>query len=311
MNTTILYTILLLSSLGIIAAFALYFVAQKFKVYEDPRIDQVEAELPASNCGGCGFAGCRNFAEQLVKAESFDDLYCPVGGNETMEKIATLLGKEAVAQDARVAVLRCNGTCEFRPSINKYDGTTTCAIAAALYGGETGCQYGCIGFGDCVEVCKFDALHMEPETGLPVVTDNNCTACNACVEACPKNLFELRKRWKANRKIYVACMNEDKGGIARKNCSVACIGCMKCVKVCPYDAITMNNNLAFIDSDKCRLCRKCVPECPTNAIIEIGFPPKKPRDESGVEEQQATSESNDNPGNSAVNNTASGKEDKK
>lgn len=311
MSTTILYTILLLSSLGVIAAFALYFVAQKFKVYEDPRIDQVEAELPASNCGGCGFAGCRNFAEKLVKAESFDDLYCPVGGNETMEKIAALLGKEAVTQDARVAVLRCNGACEFRPSINRYDGTTTCSIAAALYGGETGCQYGCLGYGDCVDVCKFDALHMDPETGLPVVTDDNCTACNACVEACPKNLFELRKRWKANRKIYVACMNEDKGGIARKNCSVACIGCMKCVKVCPYDAIIMNNNLAFIDSDKCRLCRKCVPECPTNSIIEIGFPPKKTREENAAEDQQATSESNDSHGNSAVNNTVSGKEEKK
>ena len=277
---TILYTIISLTALGIVAAVALYFVAQRFKVYEDPRIDEVEAELPASNCGGCGFAGCRNFAEQLVKAESFDDLYCPVGGNETMAKVAALLGKEAVAQDARVAVLRCNGACEYRPRVNIYDGAATCAIVAALYGGETGCQYGCLGFGDCVAVCDFDALYMNGETGLPVVVDANCTACGACVKECPKDLFELRKRWKNDRKIYVACMNEDKGGLAKKYCSVACIGCTKCFKVCPHDAITMNNNLAFIDSDKCKLCRKCAPECPTDSILEIGFPVKKPRPEA-------------------------------
>ena len=210
-----------------------------------------------------------------MKSENFDDLFCPVGGNDTMQTVAGILGREAVEQDPLVAVLRCNGACDFRPKTNQYDGATTCAIESALYGGDTGCSYGCLGHGDCVEVCKFDALHMDPVTRLPVVNDANCTACGACVDACPKNLFELRKRAKKDRKIYVACMNEDKGGIAKKSCSVACIGCTKCFKVCPYDAITMNNNLAFIDSEKCKLCRKCVPECPTNSILEIGFPPRK------------------------------------
>ena len=127
---------------------------------------------------------------------------------------------------------------------------------------------------------------MDPVSGLPVVNDANCTACGACVKACPKGLFELRKRAKKDRKIYVACMNEDKGGIAKKSCSVACIGCIKCFKVCPYEAITMANNLAFIDSDKCKLCRKCVPECPTNSILEIGFPPRKEKEEvaTGIED---------------------------
>jgi ferredoxin len=126
-----------------------------------------------------------------------------------------------------------------------------------------------------VDVCKFDALSMDPFTGLPIVNDDNCTACGACVTACPKDLFELRKRAKKDRKIYVACRNEDKGGIAKKSCIVACIGCGKCLKVCPFEAIVLENNLAFIDSEKCRLCRKCVTECPTNSIIEIGFPPRK------------------------------------
>lgn len=275
MGLTILYTIISLSVLGILAALVLYFVAQRFKVYEDPRIDLVEAELPAANCGGCGFAGCRNFAETLVKSDSLDGFYCPVGGNEVMARIATVLGREAVTKESSVAVLKCNGSCEYRPRTNIYDGSASCAIASALYSGETGCNYGCHGFGDCVQACAFDALSINPVTGLPVTDDQKCTACGACVKACPRNLFELRKRWKGEKKIYVACSNEDKGGIARKNCTVACIGCGKCFKVCPFDAIVMKNNLAYIDSDKCRLCRKCVPECPTNAIIEIGFPARK------------------------------------
>ncbi len=284
MNEVLLITIASLSSLGIIAAIILFYAARKFHVEEDPRIDKVEEVLPASNCGGCGFAGCRNFAESCVNSESLDGLFCPVGGNETMTRIGEILGREAIQQDPLVAVLRCNGSCEFRPKINHYEGASTCATAASLYGGDTGCHFGCLGFGDCVEVCNFDALRMDPFTGLPVVTDENCTACGACVKECPKDLFELRKRAKKDRKIYVACMNEDKGGIARKNCAVACTGCTKCFKVCPFDAITMNNNLAFIDSDKCRLCRKCVTECPTNAIIEVGFPPRKVKTEEETAE---------------------------
>jgi len=279
---SILYTIISLSLLGAVSAVVLYFVAQKFKVFEDPRIDLVEAELPAANCGGCGYAGCRNLAETIVKAKTFDGLYCPVGGNDVMARIAKVLGREAVAQEARVAVLRCNGTCEFRPRTNYYDGVSSCAIVSALYGGETGCSYGCLGCGDCVVACSFDALRMDPITGLPLVDDKKCTACGACIKVCPKNLFELRKRWKGDKKIYVACMNKDRGAVAGKNCKVACIGCSKCLKACPYEAITLNYYLAFIDSEKCRLCRKCVPECPTNSILELGFPLKKVINESST-----------------------------
>ncbi len=283
MSQIILFTILTLVAIGAAASIILYFVAQKFKVFEDPRIDQVEEALPAANCGGCGFPGCRNFAETLVKTESWDDLFCPVGGNDTMAKAASILGKEAIEQAPRVAVIRCNGAPEFRPRTNVYDGAPTCAIAHSLYTGEGGCPHGCLGCGDCVVVCNFDAIHMDPLTELPVVVDDNCTACGACVEACPRDIIELRKKNKKDRKIFVSCINEEKGAVAKKNCSVACIGCSKCFKVCPYDAITMNNNLAFIDSDKCKLCRKCVVECPTSAILEIHFPPRKPAKEEVVE----------------------------
>jgi len=275
MSQIILYTIITLVAIGAVAAIILYFVAQKFKVYEDPRIDQVEEALPAANCGGCGFAGCRNFAEALVKSDSFDGLNCPVGGNDTMASVASILGREAVESAPEVAVIRCNGKPEFRPRTNTYDGAASCAVEHSLHTGEGGCPHGCLGHGDCVVSCDFDAIHMNPETGLPEVIDDKCTACGACVKACPRDIIELRKKNKKDRKIFVSCINEEKGPVPKRNCSVACIGCSACFKVCPYDAITMENNLAYIDPVKCRLCRKCVVVCPTNAIHEIHFPPPK------------------------------------
>ncbi len=280
MSTTILFTIISLSAIGAGAAIILYFVAQKFKVYEDPRIDQVEEALPAANCGGCGYPGCRGFAEALVKADDISELYCPVGGNETMAAVAKILGKEVEAKEPLVAVVRCSGSQEHRKRVNQYDGASSCAISSSLYAGETDCQYGCLGLGDCVDACDFDAIYMDEKTGLPVVIDDNCTACGACVKACPNDIIELRKKNKKDRKIFVSCVNQDKGGIARKSCKVACIGCGKCVKVCPFDAITMENFLAYIDPNKCKLCRKCVTECPTGAILEINFPPRKVKEDT-------------------------------
>jgi len=275
MSITVVYTIVTLVAIGGAAAVILYFVAQKFRVEEDPRIDQVEEALPGANCGGCGFAGCRAFAEACVGASELGNLSCPVGGNETMNNVASILGLEAVKKDPRVAFIRCNGTCDHRPKTSTFDGATTCAIAASVYSGESDCQFGCLGYGDCYDACEFDAIDLREGMGVPLVLDDKCVACGACVDACPKNLIELRKKMPKNRKVVVACRNEDKGGVARKACTTACIGCGKCFKECPFDAITMKNNLAYIDSDKCKLCRKCVAVCPTGAIQEFNFPPRK------------------------------------
>lgn len=280
--SVVLITIITLGGLGSLAAVILFAAAQKFKVFEDPRINQVEEALPAANCGGCGFPGCRAFAEALVKADDISSLNCPVGGAAVMSAVAGILGKEAAQSAPMVAVLRCNGCFEHRPKLNNYQGATSCAVAAALYGGETGCSYGCFGLGDCVESCKFDAMYMDPETGLPVIIEDNCVACGACVKACPKDIIQLRKKGPKSRRIFVSCVNKDKGAPAKKACAVACIGCGKCEKVCPHDAITIENNLAYIHDDKCKLCRKCVEVCPTNAIHELNFPPRKPKVEEEV-----------------------------
>jgi Na+-translocating ferredoxin:NAD+ oxidoreductase subunit B len=280
---TLLFTILTLALLGLVSAVVLYFVAQKFMVYEDPRIDTVTESLPGANCGGCGYAGCRNFAEAVVNAEDSSKLFCPVGGNTVMGELAKILGREAIKKDPLVAVIRCNGTPLHRAKINNYDGAASCVIEHALYTGETGCPNGCLGQGDCVFVCKFDAIFMNPDTGLPEVNDEKCTSCGACVKACPRSIIELRKKQNKDRKIFVSCVNEEKGGIAKKYCKVACIGCEKCFKICPHEAITINKNLAFIDSAKCKLCRKCVTECPTNSILEINFPHRKSVTESAAD----------------------------
>lgn len=275
MSDVVIITIVTLSLIGVISAVILYLVAQKFYVYEDPRIDQVNEVLPGANCGGCGFPGCRNFAEMCVKTEDLSSLYCPVGGNEGMALVASVLGREAAVKEPEIAVLLCNGSCAARPAQNIYDGAANCTIASNLYGGETGCQYGCLGLGECVDACDFDALHMNPETGLPEVDEEKCTACGACVKACPRNLFELRPKGKKSRRIYVACSNKDRGSAKKIGCEVACIGCKKCEKECAYEAIIVVDFNAYIDAEKCKLCRKCVSVCPTNAIIELNFPPRK------------------------------------
>lgn len=275
MNEIVLYSLLALGGVAFLFATVIFFVEKKFKVIEDPRIDEIQEILPGANCGGCGFAGCRNFAEAIVKAGNMDALFCPVGGNEVSKKAATVLGIEVKEKAPQVAVVRCNGSFANAPQKSKYEGATSCSFAHTLFSGESGCPYGCLGCGDCVAACTFDAIYMNPQTGLPVVIEDKCTSCGACVKACPRSIIELRNKGPKGKRIFVSCINKEKGAIARKNCSVACIGCGKCVKTCPHDSITLNDNLAYIDYQKCKLCRKCVTDCPTGAILEINFPIRK------------------------------------
>lgn len=275
MSLTIPITIISLSLLALISAIILFFVAQKFKVIEDPRIDEIQSILPAANCGGCGFAGCRNFAEALVSSDTLENLICPVGGEDIMKAAGIILGKAAPVVDPLIAVLLCNGIPGSRSKTSVYDGAMDCRIAHNLYIGETDCSYGCLGNGDCMRACIFDAISVDQETRLPVIADNKCVSCGACVKACPRNLIELRRKSKKDRKLYVACSNCDKGGIARKACKVACIACSKCLQVCDSGAVTIENYLAYIDAGKCTFCRKCVAECPTGSILEFNFPPRK------------------------------------
>ncbi|MBR3399349.1 MAG: Fe-S cluster domain-containing protein [Prevotella sp.] len=276
----ILSAVLVLGAIALVSAVILYVCSKKFAVKEDPRLGQVVEVLPGANCGGCGFAGCSGLAGALVKAAdagSLEGLMCPVGGSEVMGKVADLLGMAIANAEAKVAVVRCNGTCELRQRIASYDGLRTCTAMHASGAGETGCGFGCLGCGDCVAACQFDAIHINQETGLPEVDEEKCTGCGACSKACPRNVIELRKKGPKGRRVFVSCVNKDKGAIAMKACKAACIGCGKCLKECKFEAITVENNLSYINPDKCRLCKKCVEACPTHAIKAVNFPAPKPK----------------------------------
>jgi len=276
----ILIAVIVLGAIGLIAALVLFAASKKFAVYEDPRAAQVSELLPGANCGGCGFAGCGGMADALVKgadAGSLEGLNCPVGGAVVMGQVADLLGMAIANGEPKVAVVRCNGTCEHRARIVEYAGLRTCAAVHACGAGETACGFGCLGCGDCVEVCKFDAIHINAEMGIAEVDEDKCMSCGTCAMVCPRGIIELRKKGPKGRRVYVSCVNKDKGPAAMKACAVSCIGCGKCEKECPFGAITVENNLAYIDPDKCRLCRKCEKVCPKQAIVAVNFPAPKPK----------------------------------
>lgn len=275
----ILIAVCVLGLIGLASAIVLFVVSHKFAVHEDARIAQVGEALPQANCGGCGYPGCSGFAAACVKAAdegSLEGKFCPVGGQPVMEQVAEILGLTVEATAPKVAVVRCNGTCENRPRQAQYDGAKSCRVQQMIGMGETGCGYGCLGCGDCVSKCQFDAIHMNPETGLPEVDEEKCTACGACAKACPRGIIEIRLKGPKGRRVVVLCNNKDKGAIANKACKASCIGCGKCVKVCEkFEAITLENNLAYIDAEKCKMCRKCEEACPKGAIHGFNFPPKK------------------------------------
>ncbi len=280
----ILIAVIVLGLVGLISAVVLFVASKKFAVYEDPRIGQVGEVLPQANCGGCGYPGCSGFAAACVKASesgSLSDLNCAPGGQKVMEQVAAILGLQASAAAPKVAVVRCQGTCDARPHGVEFDGAHSCRIQNMTGMGETQCLYGCLGEGDCEHACLFGAITVNPVTRIAEVDESKCTGCGACAKTCPRGIIELRPQGPKGRKVVVLCNNKDKGALATKECKASCIGCGKCVKTCEkFEAITLGTNLAHIDPDKCKMCLKCVEACPRGAIKAFNFPPRKPRTEA-------------------------------
>ncbi len=269
----ILIAVAALAILGFVLALLLFWVSKRFAVKEDPRIGQVLEVLPGANCGGCGFPGCGGMAAACVKAAdagSLEGLNCPVGGADCMAKVAGILGMEVVVAAPKLAVVRCNGTCEVRPRVTAYDGVKSCRVANSTCMGETQCSYGCLGCGDCVAACQFDAIHMNPKTGIPEVDATKCTACGACAKACPRGIMEVRNVSGESKDAFVVtCMNMDKGADAMKICGSSCIACKKCQNACGSDAVHVGNNVAYINPEACVLCGACFEACPRGAIASI------------------------------------------
>jgi Na+-translocating ferredoxin:NAD+ oxidoreductase RNF subunit RnfB len=241
-------------------------VAQaKLKVYEDPRIDTVTDMLPGTNCGACGQPGCHAFAERVVTGDE-QPSGCTVGGQDTANVIADYLGVEAGEAVKQVARLQCAGGTNVAIQMAEYKGYPSCRAATAAGGGGKGCRYGCLGFGDCMEVCTFDAIVMGP-TGLPTVNFEKCTACGDCVDICPKHLFEI---FPAEQHLVVQCKSELEGDEITELCRVACTACGKCAADAAAGLLKMKRNLPVLNPDLLNLqTADAVRRCPTGAITWI------------------------------------------
>ncbi|EXJ16635.1 Electron transport complex protein RnfB [Imhoffiella purpurea] len=252
-----------MAALGLILASMLVVANKRLYVYEDPRIDQVESLLPMANCGACGAAGCRPFAEMLVKGE-IEPGKCTVNAKPMNQIIADFLGVDLGGGDKRVARLACAGGGNVAYVRATYDGLKSCRAAALVSGGGRGCSWGCLGFADCAEVCDFDAIYMNDQ-GLPVVIEDKCTACGDCVTVCPKDLFSLHP---ASHRLWVACKNLEFGDQAEHHCEVACTACGRCAQDSPEGLIRIEDNLAIVDYAKNDLASKvAIERCPTGAIL--------------------------------------------
>jgi len=263
--------VILLVVMGLAAGVMLTIAAKVLFVPVDETAAELTEALPGANCGACGYAGCADYAEAMASDRSISPNLCPVGGAEVAKALAEILGVEAGSAAPIVAFVRCQGSNANTSKIMEYQGVETCEAAQNFYGGGGTCHYGCTGLGDCVRACAYDAIRVID--GVAVVDRDACVGCGLCAKACPKNIIMMGEKKKV---VYVACQSKAQGAKARKACKVACIGCGKCKQVCKFDAITVDNNLAVIDLEKCKNCGACEKVCPTKAIINFRLRNKPP-----------------------------------
>jgi electron transport complex protein RnfB len=254
-----------MSVMGILFGLGLAFASRIFHVRVDPKIEKILSELPGANCGACGKAGCAGLAEAIAKGDA-SLASCPAGGEEVYTKIAEILGVEKCNVAKKIARVRCGGGNRAKDKFI-YGGVRTCEAARLLAGGQKSCSFGCLGFGDCVSVCPFDAIHMG-ETGIPVVDAGKCTACGKCVEACPKNIISLEA---ASEEYYVKCLSRDKITVVKNACEVGCIACKICEKL-SKGVFAVEDNLSRLKYDKIEdraVLKLCAEKCPTKCIVQL------------------------------------------
>lgn len=261
----ILLPVLIVAVIGLVAGAGLSIASVVMAVKVDEKAEKIREVLPGANCGACGYSGCDGYAAALSSGKESSASLCAPGGPAVAAEVAAVLGIQAQQTARKAAVVRCNGTCNNTTDKMIYHGVTSCLAAVQLFGGQGSCQFGCLGFGDCVDVCEYDALKVRD--GVAVVDETQCTACARCTQVCPKQLIALQPM---DGRAVVRCMNRDKGAVARKKCQAACIGCMKCEKVCESGAVKVTNFLAQVDSEKCIACGKCVDACPQKCLILTG-----------------------------------------
>ncbi|MGE5176566.1 MAG: RnfABCDGE type electron transport complex subunit B [Hyphomicrobiales bacterium] len=270
-----LWGLLIFTTIGVVFGVTLAAVARRFQVPSNPLVDRVRSFLPSANCGACGFAGCQAYAEALVERPDVPPNLCAPGRGAVAQAVASLTGKEMGAVLDRIVVMRCTGTSAYARQEAEYAGVQTCAAAALVFGGPKACKNGCLGLGDCVRACPFDALFLGDE-GIAVVKPQSCTGCGICVPVCPKDLFQLYPR---EHRIELSCVAKDKQSVVRATCMVGCTLCRKCVAKCPAQAIEWDGRTIIIHHDTCLAygpsCGEaCVDICPSTILHRIGQVPR-------------------------------------
>jgi Na+-translocating ferredoxin:NAD+ oxidoreductase subunit B len=252
--------------LSVIAFFLGLFLAISSKVFhvqKPENLEKIENLLPGVNCGACGYLGCSGLALAIYNKEN-EPQKCPVATSEQRNKIALLMGLKKEEKELRnIAFIKCAGMKDEDVAQKfEYIGIDSCVMASLTAGGWKSCEYGCLKMGDCLKVCKFDAIRLG-ENNEPIINKEKCTSCGMCVDSCPRSLIELIPYKKS---YMVACSSKDKGADTKKFCKKGCIACKLCQKACKFDAIYIENNLAYIDQSKCIGCGLCVKACPQNVI---------------------------------------------
>lgn len=260
----VIYTIIVSLLAGFLLGLLLGLFKKIFYVSVDERIQKIRDALSGANCGGCGYAGCDSFAEAVSKGEAPSD-GCVAGGAECAAKINAILGTSSGEAKPKVAFLACAGDRECAQDKGIYVGPKTCAMSQQINNGRKKCAFGCIGFGDCVAACPFDALSMG-QNGLPVIDREKCLACGKCAKACPKGLFRLIPKDEKGAIALCSNRSENKPQI-KKDCSKGCFKCGVCTKKCPEGAVQLVNGLPEIDRSKCTACGQCVAACPDKVLV--------------------------------------------
>ncbi len=268
---SILYPVVALSMMGLLFGVLLAFASKIFAVKTDERLPKIIEALPGANCGGCGYAGCSNLASEILAGNAPVNA-CPVGGERTANAIAEIMGVKAEEKVRAVAHVNCRGGNTTKKKY-RYKGIEDCLAASKVSGGPSECAYGCLGYGTCVKACPFGAI--EIKDGVAVVDQEKCTACKKCVAACPRHIITLVP-YPAD--VHISCVSRDKGAYVRNICNVGCIACRICEKKCPAGAITVENNVARIDYDKCINCGECAGVCPRKLITDRRKVPETEKD---------------------------------
>jgi len=258
-----------LAGLGLVSGLGLGWAARFFAVETDPRQEALLELLPGANCGGCGCAGCNDFAGAVVSGAAPVD-GCPVGGGSTAQAVAGVMGLSVELKERRVALIHCQGGNDLAPRRYLYNGLASCASAAQLGGGDKFCLQGCLGLGDCQGACRFGAIAILP-SGIAQILAERCTACGKCVGACPKGIIDLVPE---RARIHVLCSNTDRGPQARKACQVACIACKKCEKAAG-GGIAVTDFLARVDYALAPTDEALVEQCPNGSIRVLDLRSKR------------------------------------